>query len=77
MTSTQVKTNVTFSQSQSVAQNLLSASMCEILWARKVLPDDCFEPIVFAKNTLHKIKDQGEKDVKGSKKAQKLFSWIK
>jgi len=77
--------------SQSVAQNLLSASICEVLtvarlclhsdqhfavavtfsvhrlseadkcanqvlWRRKILPDDCFEEIKFARQSMHKIK---------------------
>jgi len=42
-TSMQVKTTVNSSQSQAVAQNLLCASMCEILWKRKLLPEECFE----------------------------------
>ncbi len=80
---------------QSVAQNLLSASICEVLtvarlcvckkctapshfavavtfsvqrlseadkcahqvlWRRKILPDDCFEEIKFARQSMHKIK---------------------
>jgi hypothetical protein len=87
--------------SQSVAQNLLSASICEVLtvarlcvckmciaqpspnprpasgvadavtvqrlseadkcarqvlWRRKILPDDCFEEMRFARQSMHKIK---------------------
>jgi hypothetical protein len=43
-TSMQVKnTVVNFSESQAVAQNLLYASMCEIMWKRKLLPEECFE----------------------------------
>ena len=77
--------------SQSVAQNLLSASICEVLtvarlclhraqhfavavtfsvqrlseadkcanqvlWRRKILPDDCFEEIKLARQSMHKIK---------------------
>jgi hypothetical protein len=42
-TSMRAKTTVNFSQSQAVAQNMLCASMCEILWKRKLLPEECFE----------------------------------
>ena len=61
---------VNFPQSQSVAQNLLSASMCEILYRRGILDGDLFEPITFAKNTLHKISDEA---IERSPKAAKLY----
>jgi hypothetical protein len=27
-----------------------------VLWRRKILPDDCFEEIKFARQSMHKIK---------------------
>ncbi|EKX42507.1 Hop1 meiosis-specific axial element protein [Guillardia theta CCMP2712] len=63
---------VTMRESQAVMQNLLSASMCEIFYSRKLLPKDCFESVKFAGNTLHRFKNNLE-----NPKADTLYRWIK
>jgi hypothetical protein len=52
----------------------LSATMCEIICARGLLPADCFEPVLFARNTLRKIKTGA---LETNPKAAKLYNWIK
>lgn len=65
-------------QRDAVAQNLVSAAMCEIMRARNILPEDCFEPIIFASNTLHKFKEDAVKEGENENvKARKLHHLIR
>jgi hypothetical protein len=45
-------------RSHLAVQRLSEADKCahQVLWRRKILPDDCFEEIKFARQSMHKIK---------------------